>query len=108
VLIVDDHKGTRDSLAITLELYDCETHTASSAEAALGGSNMRAKVVTDVRMPGMTGVGCMRTSAPVSGGLVLDEAMRARGARRADASAARWRSVPPMLVAQFNARKDAA
>jgi DNA-binding NtrC family response regulator len=58
VLIVDDHRNTRESLALGFPLYGCEADTVATVEEALGHLQSAAYdcVVSDVRMPGQTGV----------------------------------------------------
>ncbi len=58
VLIVDDHRNTRESLALGFPLYGCQADTAANAEEALRWLEAGAYdcVVSDVRMPGTTGV----------------------------------------------------
>lgn len=62
VLVVDDEAGLRTTLAANLELEGYEVVEASTAEAAL--EQLRARpfdvVVSDIRMPGMTGVELFR------------------------------------------------
>lgn len=58
VLIVDDHRNTRESLVLGFPLYGCEADAAANAEEALGYLQTGAYdcVISDVRMPGRTGV----------------------------------------------------
>lgn len=58
VLIVDDHRNTRESLVLGFPLYGCQADAAANAEEALGYLQSGAYdcVVSDVRMPGRTGV----------------------------------------------------
>jgi DNA-binding NtrC family response regulator len=58
VLVVDDHRNTRESLAMGLMLLDVEVETAGSAADALRALEARPCdwLVCDVRMPGMTGI----------------------------------------------------
>jgi CheY-like chemotaxis protein len=58
VLIVDDHRNTRESLALGFPLYGCHADAAASVEEALDYLQTQAYdwVISDVRMPGKTGV----------------------------------------------------
>ena len=58
VLIVDDHRNTRESLALGFPLYGCQADAAANVEEALDHLRTGAYdcVVSDVRMPGRTGV----------------------------------------------------
>jgi len=58
ILIVDDEAGIRRILSRTLEKQGFEVFTAASAEAALIelGKHQPDLVLSDIRMPGMTGV----------------------------------------------------
>jgi two-component system response regulator YesN len=58
VLIVDDHRNTRESLALGFPLYGCQADAVANADEALGYLQTGAYdcVVSDVRMPGRTGV----------------------------------------------------
>jgi CheY-like chemotaxis protein len=58
VLIVDDHRNTRESLAMSFPLYGCDADAVASADEALGQLQLATYdwVVSDVRMPGRTGV----------------------------------------------------
>lgn len=58
VLIVDDHRNTRESLALGFPLYGCQADAAANADEALDCLQTAAYdcVVSDVRMPGRTGV----------------------------------------------------
>ncbi|MGV3622921.1 MAG: response regulator [Archangium sp.] len=62
VLVVDDEAGLRTTLAANLELEGLEVCEASTAEAAL--EQLRTQhfdlIVSDIRMPGMTGVDLFR------------------------------------------------
>lgn len=80
VLIVDDHRNTRDSLAIGLAALDVDVATAASADDALVSLSDRSWdwLVCDVRMPGMSG---------------LDLATRAR---------ARWPSLGLVLMTAYD------
>jgi CheY-like chemotaxis protein len=57
-LIVDDHRNTRESLALGFPLHGCQADAAANADEALGYLQTGAYdcVVSDVRMPGRTGV----------------------------------------------------
>lgn len=58
ILVVDDHRNTRDALAMGLALLDVIVDTAGSGAEALRsvGAVSYDWLVCDVRMPGMTGV----------------------------------------------------
>jgi CheY-like chemotaxis protein len=58
VLIVDDHRNTRETLAMSFPLYGCHADAVANAEEALGQLQTATYdwVVSDVRMPGRTGV----------------------------------------------------
>ena len=58
VLIIDDHRNTRESLVMSLPLYGCQADAAADAEDALLQVEARGYdwVVSDVRMPGANGV----------------------------------------------------
>ncbi|MEX2270022.1 MAG: response regulator [Vicinamibacterales bacterium] len=58
VLIVDDHRNTRESLALGFPLYGCQADAAANVDEALAYLQTGAYdcVVSDVRMPGRTGV----------------------------------------------------
>jgi CheY-like chemotaxis protein len=58
MLIVDDHRNTRESLALSVRVYGCHADAVGSAEEALAylESATYDWVVSDVRMPGTTGV----------------------------------------------------
>jgi len=62
VLVVDDEAGLRTTLAANLELDGFEVVEADSAVAALARAREQAfdVVVTDIRMPGMSGVDLFR------------------------------------------------
>lgn len=56
--VVDDDPAVRDSLSFALGAADCEVRTYASASELLsrGESLERGIIVTDVRMPGLTGL----------------------------------------------------
>lgn len=58
VLIIDDHRNTRESLALSFPQYGCHADAAANVEEALGYLQQARYdyVVSDVRMPGTTGV----------------------------------------------------
>ncbi|MEM1424861.1 MAG: response regulator, partial [Planctomycetota bacterium] len=58
VLVVDDKEMLRDSVAVTLQRPGFTVLTAPSAQAALEVIARRRPdcVVTDLKMPGMTGI----------------------------------------------------
>jgi len=58
VLIVDDHRNTRESLALSFPLFGCQADAVANADEALGQLQTTTYdwVVSDVRMPGRTGV----------------------------------------------------
>jgi CheY-like chemotaxis protein len=58
MLVVDDHRNTRESLALGLAPLDVEVETAGSGLDALRHLAVRACdwILCDVRMPGMTGI----------------------------------------------------
>jgi two-component system response regulator AtoC len=62
VLVVDDHRNTRDSLALGLRSLGCEADAASDADEALARQRQTPYdwIVCDVRMPGSSGVDLAR------------------------------------------------
>ena len=58
VLIVDDHRNTRESLALSFPQYGCHADAVATAEEALARLQRSTYdwVVSDVCMPGITGV----------------------------------------------------
>lgn len=58
VLIVDDHRNTRESLVVSLPLYGCQADGVADTDEALLQVQARAYdwIVSDVRMPGPSGV----------------------------------------------------
>jgi CheY-like chemotaxis protein len=59
ILVVDDEEEVRDIVAESLEDFGFNVVTAASAEEALpliSSDSALAMVITDVRMPGMTGL----------------------------------------------------
>ena len=62
VLIVDDHRNTRETLAMGLSLHGCTTRTAASADEAISGlrSGEYDCLVCDLRMPGRSGIELLR------------------------------------------------
>jgi two-component system response regulator PilR (NtrC family) len=58
VLIVDDHRNSRELLALSLQSYGCHTLTASDIGEALALAAGRRidVIVSDIRMPSGTGV----------------------------------------------------
>lgn len=72
LLLVDDEPGLRMTLAANLELEGFEVIEAESAEKALALAESDGRfdvVLTDVRMPGMTGVELFRKLKPLRPGL---------------------------------------
>jgi len=75
VLVVDDHRNTRESLAAGLRSLGCEADTAGGGADALARVQRASYdwIVCDVRMPGMSGIDlarALRARAPDLG-LVL-------------------------------------
>lgn len=58
ILVVDDHRNTRDALALGLSLLGLDVRTAAAGEEALEQLEAAAVdwLVSDVRMPGMGGI----------------------------------------------------
>lgn len=58
ILVVDDHRNTRDALALGLLQLGAHAQTAASAEEALEclRAGLPDWLVSDVRMPGMSGI----------------------------------------------------
>jgi len=56
--VIDDDAAMRDSLAFLLDVNGFDSQVYESADAFLKGANAVAArcVVSDIRMPGMTGV----------------------------------------------------
>jgi CheY-like chemotaxis protein len=73
ILVVDDHRNTRDALALGLALLDVAVDTAGSGAEALRSLDDRRYdwLVCDVRMPGMTGVDLAARVRTVSPGIRL-------------------------------------
>jgi two-component system CheB/CheR fusion protein len=63
ILLVDDEADGRESLAAILELAGAECTTVDSASRALGEMETQAfdALVSDIAMPGMTGLDLVRT-----------------------------------------------
>ena len=94
VLIVDDHRSTRESLAIGMHAVGFEADTAAGAAAALALATEREYnvIVSDVRMPEVDGITLCRQLSLIHPGLrfvlmtayevtaVESEAVRALGA----------------------------
>jgi CheY-like chemotaxis protein len=76
VLVVDDHRNTRESLAWGLRSYGLEADTAGSAAEALARVEHGDYdwIVCDVRMPGTSGLDlarALRANAPDLGLLLM-------------------------------------
>lgn len=75
ILVVDDHRNTRDALALGLALLGLDVQTAAAGEEALEQLEAGAVdwLVSDVRMPGMGGIELASRvrSAAVETGLIL-------------------------------------
>jgi DNA-binding NtrC family response regulator len=59
ILVVDDHRNTRDALELALCIDACQVRTASNADEALAvvDSNEAFDLIAcDIRMPGMSGI----------------------------------------------------
>ncbi|GIK80243.1 MAG: response regulator transcription factor FixJ [Pseudorhodoplanes sp.] len=67
VHVIDDDEAMRDSLAFLLKASSLEVRTYESATAFLSGLKDRPRgcVVTDIRMPGMSGIDLLRSLAEV-------------------------------------------
>lgn len=67
VHVIDDDEAMRDSLAFLLKASSLEVRTYESATAFLSGLKDRpcGCVVTDIRMPGMSGIDLLRSLAEV-------------------------------------------
>lgn len=110
ILLVDDHRNTREALAFGLLQLGIHAQTAASAEEALERLRVALPdwLVSDVRMPGMSGIDLVSRVRETSGaiGVILMTAydVSAEERRRiselraelwikpviADALAARW------------------
>lgn len=64
VLVVDDHRNTRETLALGLALHGFESDTAGCAADALTRLSERHYdwIVSDVRMPGTDGIALVRAA----------------------------------------------
>jgi DNA-binding NtrC family response regulator len=64
ILVVDDEKSQRDTLAGILKEWGHQVHTAATAEEALAmlGNEPINLILTDLRMPGMSGVDLLTQS----------------------------------------------
>jgi two-component system response regulator FixJ len=58
VHVIDDEEAVRDSLSFLLESEELEVHTYASANAFLTAlsPDVSGCIVTDIRMPGMSGI----------------------------------------------------
>lgn len=58
ILVVDDHRNTRDALALGLSLLGLDVQTAAAGDEALEQLQAGAVdwLISDVRMPGMSGI----------------------------------------------------
>jgi two-component system response regulator AtoC len=58
ILIIDDHRNTREAIALALTQVGFEVDTAASGFGAMGllDSHRYDWIVCDVRMPGMSGI----------------------------------------------------
>ena len=66
--IIDDEKDIRDSISQWLSLSGYETEVFSDAESALTSitSGYPGIVITDIKMPGMSGMGLLKRLMSVS------------------------------------------
>jgi two-component system response regulator FixJ len=67
VHVVDDDEAVRQSLAFLLRSAQLEVKTYDSAAAFLGSPPLTGCVITDVRMPEVSGIDllrCLRSSCP--------------------------------------------
>lgn len=73
VLVVDDHKNTRESLALGLALYGHEADADGSALEALSRLEQQSYdcLIADVRMDGVTGLDLMAVARERDAGLGL-------------------------------------
>jgi DNA-binding NtrC family response regulator len=73
VLIVDDHRNTRESLAIGMTVLGIEADTASGVMEALNLVRLRTydAIVSDVRMPDLDGISLCRLLRESNPGLRL-------------------------------------
>jgi DNA-binding response OmpR family regulator len=75
ILIIDDHRNTRESIALALGQVGFEVDTAASGFGAIGLLDARRYdwLVCDVRMPGMSGIefAVRARSVQPSAGVVL-------------------------------------
>jgi len=64
ILVVDDEGAIRYSISKTLQRVGYQVHTAASGEEALEMMQRQEYdvVLTDIRMPGLSGVTCWRRS----------------------------------------------
>lgn len=86
ILVVDDHRNTRDALALGLSLLGIGVQTAASGEEALERLEARPAdwLVSDVRMQGMSGIDlASRVRQSLGGiGLILMTAYDVAGEER--------------------------
>lgn len=73
VLVVDDHKNTRESLALGLALYGHEADADGSAIEALSRLEQQSYdcLISDVRMDGVTGLDLVAVARERDAGLGL-------------------------------------
>lgn len=63
VILIDDERAMRESISQWLDLADCSVMAFSDSSEALGhiDSNFAGVVVTDLKMPGLDGVGVLQS-----------------------------------------------
>jgi len=73
ILVADDEKGMRDFLSILLRKEGYEVTVAANGEAALESVSQQEfdLLVTDIRMPGLSGIDLLREVRAISPGLLV-------------------------------------
>ncbi len=71
--LIDDQEDVRKALAEMLGVFGYKVDSYANADAFLGGTNRPSCIVSDVRMPGLDGIGLVRkvAASPLNAPVIL-------------------------------------